>query len=297
MLTRQSADKHMARAMFGNLATRFTQLAEGATPDCETEIEQLLAEAGRAVFKAIQSRQLQLSDYPDWMNDSPSGVRVEVDRTGEPQDPSFDFWDTYWWCTVAWLSQNRQDSGIVVAPPALSKLDSPPPLYFFPDYVSLHCAQLGSTEHGLLGAWLAIARASAEACRYITSLLAAPPETEHAQASEDPSPSPATEAERRSRATHSSDFTTVNWYGKEHIFSKGLQAQTVRVLWQEWERDRHGLAQETIGEKVGSSAERFELAKVFRRKEPGGYTHHSAWGTMIQQSTKGCYRLVAPESA
>ena len=58
------------------------------------------------------------------------------------------------------------------------------------------------------------------------------------------------------------------------------------------------LSQETIGNKIESEAGRFELAKVFRRRIPNGkYKPHPAWQTMIQQTTKGSYQLVPPESA
>ncbi len=98
--------------------------------------------------------------------------------------------------------------------------------------------------------------------------------------------------------SHSSDFTSVDWFGTQYTFSKGNQAQSVKVLWEAWERGNHSLSQETIGELMGSSSERFELRTTFRRRRKGGgYVMHAAWGTMIQRAEKGCYRLVPPESA
>lgn len=95
--------------------------------------------------------------------------------------------------------------------------------------------------------------------------------------------------------SHSPCFTSVNWFGKRYTFSKGNQAQAIRVLWEEWKRDGHGLSQEMIGSKVESASEQFRLAKVLRkRKKGGGYEQHPAWGTMIQQDGKGVYRLVPP---
>lgn len=100
------------------------------------------------------------------------------------------------------------------------------------------------------------------------------------------------------RPTHSRDFTSVEWFGTRHRFSKGNQAETVRTLWEAWENGGHSLNQETIRREIGSSAEKgFLLSKVFRKPKPGGgYEHHSAWGTMIQQDAKGTYRLVPPKS-
>jgi len=97
---------------------------------------------------------------------------------------------------------------------------------------------------------------------------------------------------------HSEDFTSVDWFGTRHTFSKGNQAEAVRVLWEAWKQGGHSLSQETIGERIKSSADRFELRKTFRqRKAKGdGYGLHPAWGTMIQQDGKGCFRLVRPKS-
>lgn len=89
-----------------------------------------------------------------------------------------------------------------------------------------------------------------------------------------------------SGANHSEDFTSVNWYGTSYTFSKGNQAESVRVLWDAWEAGGHSLSQETIKEKIKSSAERFELRKTFLR--------HPAWGTMIMDVGKGMYRLAPP---
>ena len=105
------------------------------------------------------------------------------------------------------------------------------------------------------------------------------------------------DARAKPKPTHSVDFTSVDWFGIRHTFTKGNQATSVQVLWNAWESGGHTLSQETIGDRIQSAAVRFELAKVFRRrKHGGGYERHPAWGTMIQQATKGSYRLVAPNS-
>jgi hypothetical protein len=99
--------------------------------------------------------------------------------------------------------------------------------------------------------------------------------------------------------SHSEDFTSSVWGTARYTFTKGQQAESVRVLWEAWEKGGHSLSQETIAAKIGSDAKRsFVLSKVFRKKKPGGgYEKHPAWGTMIQQDGKGSYRLVPPESS
>lgn len=79
---------------------------------------------------------------------------------------------------------------------------------------------------------------------------------------------------------HSPDFTTLDYRGTRYTFSKGQQAHAVRVL---WEAAGHSLTQETIGDKVGSDATRFRLGKLFHG--------HPAWGALIVQDGKGCYRI------
>jgi hypothetical protein len=77
-------------------------------------------------------------------------------------------------------------------------------------------------------------------------------------------------------------------------FTKGLQAEAVRVLWGAWENGTPSLSEKTIGDLAGSSAEGFQLSKVFRQKKGLGYVSHPAWGTMIQRASKGTYQLVPP---
>ena len=97
--------------------------------------------------------------------------------------------------------------------------------------------------------------------------------------------------------THSEDFTSVEWFGTRYSFSKGNQAQAVRVLWEAWAQGEHSLSQESIGERIKSSADRFEMRKTFRQRkaEGKGYEAHPAWGTMIKQYGKGCFRLACPK--
>jgi len=112
---------------------------------------------------------------------------------------------------------------------------------------------------------------------------APPPDPEDAQATDS------------MKATHSPDFTSVNWFGTRYAFAKGNQAETVRLLWEAWEAGEHSLSQETIAERMESSATHFALRKVFRQRVEGKYQPHPAWGTMIRQERKGCYRLVPPD--
>jgi hypothetical protein len=97
------------------------------------------------------------------------------------------------------------------------------------------------------------------------------------------------------KCSHSTDFTSVNWFGTQYSFTKGQQAEAVRVLWTAWENGGHSLSQETISGIIKSDDNRFQLRKVFRQK--GGDAkgqQHPAWGTMIKEASKGVYMLAKP---
>lgn len=98
-------------------------------------------------------------------------------------------------------------------------------------------------------------------------------------------------------ASASEDFTSVLWFGERFRFSTGHQRLAVKLLMEAWDKGGHTLSQATIGERIDSSNDRFQLSKVFRIRRKGkGYDYHPAWGTMIQKAGKGIFRLVAPES-
>jgi hypothetical protein len=87
-------------------------------------------------------------------------------------------------------------------------------------------------------------------------------------------------------ATHSSDFSTVQWYGTQYDFTK-TQAACVKVLWEAWENKTPGISEETILENAGSCGSR--LRDVFDKGK------HRAWGTMIVKAGKGRFQLQEPK--
>jgi hypothetical protein len=93
------------------------------------------------------------------------------------------------------------------------------------------------------------------------------------------------------QASHSDDFTSVNWFGTVYHFNT-TQADCIRLLWAEWERGGFGLSEMTIGDKIGSVSDRYRLAHTFRAKKGGC---HPAWGTMIRKAGRGVYRLYPPD--
>jgi hypothetical protein len=91
---------------------------------------------------------------------------------------------------------------------------------------------------------------------------------------------------KASEATHSADFTAVNWFGTEYTFALGVQSGAVKALWEEWEKSGLGLHQQTIREAVDAERENFRMDKAFR--------NNPAFGTMIQSIGDGRYKLVEP---
>jgi hypothetical protein len=87
-------------------------------------------------------------------------------------------------------------------------------------------------------------------------------------------------------ATHSTDFTTVTWYGTEYTFALGVQSAAVKALWEEWQKTGLGLHQSTICKAVDAERDSFRMDKAFRGNR--------ALGTMIRSVGDGKYRLMKP---
>jgi len=82
-------------------------------------------------------------------------------------------------------------------------------------------------------------------------------------------------------ARHSEDFTSFTWNGKDFQFNK-TQAACVKEL------AKGSLSEKTIGERIGTTSDRYRLAHTFRSKTKGV---HPAWGTLIVACGKGIFQL------
>lgn len=91
---------------------------------------------------------------------------------------------------------------------------------------------------------------------------------------------------------HADDFSWIIWNGIKYDFTKGNQSESIRALWNSWEkgmkRDGCGLKEETIAQLVDSQSVDFRLGKVFR--------NHPAWGVVIRPVSKGVFALFSEES-
>ncbi len=86
---------------------------------------------------------------------------------------------------------------------------------------------------------------------------------------------------------HNEDFTTVIWYGIEYQFNK-RQARCIKYLW-----ENESATEKRIGVILDTGAfTPYRLRDTFRNKK--GY--HDAWGEMIQNAGKGCFKLTKPKS-
>ena len=91
----------------------------------------------------------------------------------------------------------------------------------------------------------------------------------------------------RSRATHSEDFASVNWYGDYFEFTPA-QRGVVAALWEAWKQGTPAVSQEALVDAAGLDGNA-KLKNIFRG--------HPAWGTMIVPgTTKGTYRLLPTNS-
>jgi hypothetical protein len=93
--------------------------------------------------------------------------------------------------------------------------------------------------------------------------------------------------EPKTKAEHSEDFRSVNWFGTNYSFSAN-QAACVKFLWEHWERGVAEVGGKTILESADIGSDRID--NVFR--------FNPAWKTMIRPGrTKGTYRLAEPKAA
>lgn len=102
-------------------------------------------------------------------------------------------------------------------------------------------------------------------------------------------PTPAVEdaTPKPRRATHSSDFTEVNWYGTPYTFTLGVQSRTVAALWAEYEGSGLALHNSTIAERANAEQDNFRVDMTFR--------DHPAMNTMIVRGGRSAtWRLAAP---
>jgi hypothetical protein len=95
---------------------------------------------------------------------------------------------------------------------------------------------------------------------------------------------------RRCKATHSVDFTEVNWHGKRYLFTR-TQARAVEILWRAWETGNAAVSGKHIVTTLDLGASR-TFTSVFR----GSNGRHDAWGTLIipVKGIKGAYCLNDP---
>lgn len=99
----------------------------------------------------------------------------------------------------------------------------------------------------------------------------------------------------RHDTAHSPDFTSVHWYGNDHVFTAN-QALCVEILWRAMESRTPVVTGAEILDRAGVNQER--LDKVFTITRGGKQVKHLAWGTMIvaADGAKGRYRLNVPQN-
>lgn len=83
---------------------------------------------------------------------------------------------------------------------------------------------------------------------------------------------------------HNQDFTSVVWYGIEYQFNKS-QGDIVDYLWQ-----NEAATEKKLGEIIETAADHYHCKDTFRSSK--GY--HCAWGKMIVNAGKGCFKLNKP---
>jgi hypothetical protein len=117
-----------ARATFERLADKFSTQSQ-IKKVREEEIEPLMETAGKFLYSCIQKRVVDLGRLPKWFRQAPTITRWQMwnDRSGKEVEGEIEssHWDTYWWCAVVWLGEERPLSGIVLPSHRIGRVSPP----------------------------------------------------------------------------------------------------------------------------------------------------------------------------
>lgn len=155
-------------SVFEHLAKRFSEhqaeIKRGKTLS-DRDISEVMFTAGKALFAAISSNEIDLGDTPDWFAIEPKGTRTVYDGN----EYVYYSWDLYWLYTTKWLAKNRPTSGIT-NPSHIRCVNPEKHLYqglYLSDFFEGVC---GIPPYGDMRAWRQLARASEDTCLYLAHI-------------------------------------------------------------------------------------------------------------------------------
>lgn len=155
--------KTMNPSVFERLAKRFSECRKEINRDkvmSDGDIPNVLDTAGKALFAAISSNEIDLGDTPDWF-------AIEPEGTSPHHGNICHSWDLYWLTAIEWLAKSKPDSGITFPGYILHRVSLKERLYsgLYIYDILYHWHKL-SDEH-FKRAWRQLATASEDACLYL----------------------------------------------------------------------------------------------------------------------------------
>ncbi len=156
----------MPETVFDTLAERFLHLSKSKTIDASSDLETVMATAGRKLQHAIDHELLNVMDWPSWARSIPNGTMIVHDSNGEPGERPREFWTEYWWSVLMWFASARPEAGIVLRSTGIGAPD---------DWQIRNCEMfdwLYSGHDGRIKQRLrTCAAASCDACRFLAGIV------------------------------------------------------------------------------------------------------------------------------
>ena len=168
----------MSSSVFEHLAKRFSkcqsEIRRGKT-ESDWDISDVMFTAGRTLFAAISSDDIDLGDISSWFRNEPKGIRTCDDGKGGEKDVEVYSWDLYWLSAIRWLDANKPNSGITFSV-YMQRRRPEDYLYIGKNVWSFLFTLLQLRDKDLKKAWGQLATASEEGCLYLDRILAGGPE-------------------------------------------------------------------------------------------------------------------------
>jgi hypothetical protein len=161
----------LGSAGFRRLAGKFLRIKRVRSSKDEIEVAKWMHSAGRLLYQHVRRKELLFRRVPLWLRTRPHFRFVRDMGQREPEVVPQDFWDTYWWYGVLWLHQTRPDSCIELPNHRIARV-LPPKHWEIFDVIIQFWRARNASHAQLFQTWNEIARASRDACLYLSAILA-----------------------------------------------------------------------------------------------------------------------------
>jgi hypothetical protein len=155
----------MSASVFDDLAERFSDCRKEIDSDkvmSDGDVPSVMFTAGKVLFTARSSNNIDLGDTPKWFRIKPEGTTTGSNG----KDFVVQSWDLYWLSAIDWLADNKSDSGITFSL-CMYGLNPERYLYIGKNITEFLTVLLQLRHEDLQRAWSQLAAASQDACSYL----------------------------------------------------------------------------------------------------------------------------------